>query len=64
MAETSGYLPRVKMMIGKLYEQVSMGHIDNEWSEQFICDMKYRLTNDCRLTPKQIEKIEELFERY
>ena len=58
------YLPRTKMMIEKLFDQVSRGTIDNDWAENFICDMRERLKMNMGLTQKQLDKIEELFERY
>ncbi len=64
MMQPPEYLPRIKMMIGKLHDLSARGFIENEWAEQFISDMKDRLDHDCLLTAKQIDKIEELFERY
>lgn len=64
MSEIPDYMPRAKMMISKLHDQVARGFIENEWAEQFISDVKDRLDHDCILTAKQIDKIEELFERY
>jgi len=55
---------RIKMMIDKLEAQVVAGTIDNEWVEEFICDIKAKFYLGRDLTPKQLAKLEELFERY
>lgn len=55
---------RTKLMIEKLYDQAARGCIDNLWAEDFIDDMKEKLSRGEAFTEKQLVKIEELFERY
>lgn len=55
---------RVKMMAGKLMEEVSSGNIDNDWAETFIADIHSRVNSGRLLTDKQLKKLEELFEEY
>lgn len=55
---------RVKMMAGKLMEEVSSGNIDNDWAETFIADIHARVHSGRTLTDKQVQKLEELFEEY
>lgn len=56
---------RHKTMAKKLYELVELGTIDNDWEENFICDVHDQLMNQGReLTPKQAEKLGQLFERH
>lgn len=55
---------RQKLMADKLYEQMSRGFIDNDWVEGFVDDIQTKLNVGAELTPKQAEKLEELFERY
>lgn len=57
-------LARMKMMAEKLYIEVQYGRVENEWAETFICDVRERLVAGKVLTNKQIEKLEELFEKY
>lgn len=54
--------PRLKLMADKLYDQVQRGFIENEWEIKFIMDIRNRL-KVMTLTAKQIEKLEDLFER-
>jgi len=56
--------PRIKLMIDKLVDQVARGHIENDWAEHFIFDMKEKIDGPYPLTEKQIAKLEEIFERY
>ena len=55
---------RLKMMAEKLFDQVSRDFIDDEWEVKFITDIQDKLEHDCNLSQKQIDKLEELFERY
>jgi len=55
---------RTKMMIEKLHEQLSLGAVTDEWCSNFIDDMYTRLKSGGTFTPKQLEKIDELFEEY
>lgn len=55
--------PRLKMMVSKLADLCSRGHIDNNWEETFIFDVKGKLERGQELSPKQTIKLEELFER-
>lgn len=55
---------RQKMMAGKLFDQVARDFIDDEWEAKFIIDIHDKLEHGCNLSQKQIDKLEELFERY
>ncbi len=55
---------RNKMMADKLYIEVQHGRIDDDWTENFICDVRSKLSKGQTLTDKQTAKLEELFERY
>jgi len=57
---------RLQKMSQKLYELVEEGYVTDDWEIEFICDVRIKL-NDRRyqsLTPTQVSKLEELFERY
>lgn len=56
--------PRLMMMVAKLKVEISEGRIDNNWVETFIFDMDQKLKKNQTLSPKQIVKIEELFDQY
>lgn len=56
--------PRLKLMIDKLVDQEERGCIDNDWACEFIQDMKIIMDEGRGFSPKQILKIEELFEQY
>jgi len=56
--------PRTKLMIDKLVEQCDRGFIDSDWSVDFIYDIKTRFYKGFKLTVNQLNKLEELFERY
>ena len=55
--------PRIHLMIEKLYDQYQRGCIEDEWTEKFILDMHAWMKQNATFSPKQIAKIEELFER-
>lgn len=54
---------RLKMMADKLYNEVQHGNLD-QWTENFVCDIRFRLAEGMKLTAKQEAKLEELFNRY
>jgi len=56
--------PRTKLMIDKLVEQCDHGFIDNDWASNFIYDIKQRFYKGLKLSANQLNKLEELFERY
>lgn len=56
--------PRLQLMIDKLYEQIQKGFIDDQsWECKFVLDIRERLKMNFNLSQKQIEKLEEIFER-
>lgn len=55
---------RTKMMIDKLYDQMARGCINNDWAEEFISSVKNQFDAGLTLSPKQLAKLEELFERF
>ena len=55
---------RTKMMLDKLIEQDKRGYIENAWVTTFLWDIKTKIDKGQNLTPKQLEKLEELFEQY
>jgi hypothetical protein len=57
------YSPRTKMMINKLADQSARGNIKDEWTEDFIWDIKKKFDAGYPLTVKQLKKLGELFER-
>ena len=59
------YEPRIKLIIDKLYDQMSRGCIDNDWAEGFIESVHAQVrAGVIPLTGNQLNKLEELFERY
>jgi len=56
--------PRIKLMVDKLWLECEYGRIDDDWTCGFLMDMKARIKLDRPFSDKQIEKIEQLFERY
>jgi hypothetical protein len=56
--------PRLKLMLTKLKEQVDRNFIDNDWACTFVNDCHSRASKGGTFTVKQIDKLEELFERY
>ena len=55
---------RHKMMLDKLFIEISHGRIDNDFVENFVCDVRARLKSGIPLTDNQILKLEEIFEKY
>lgn len=56
--------PREIMMVTKLMEQVAIGAVDDDWCEQFICDMDEKRKKNMVLSTAQAVKLEELFDQY
>lgn len=55
---------RQRLLVNKLFEEVTEGNVDNEEAEEFIVGMKNRFDSKIALTANQITKLEELFEQY
>lgn len=55
---------RNKLMVNKLYAQLSEGFIENEFAESFIVSVKARIDQGIALTDRQEKVLEDLFERY
>lgn len=55
---------RLNKLATDLYNEMSHGRIDDEWAEEFIENVYNRLQNNQSLTDKQIEKLEQLHEKY
>jgi hypothetical protein len=53
----------IKMMINKLKIEADHGRIENEWESNFINEMYTKSRSSFSFTHKQIDKIEELFEK-
>ena len=51
-------------MLNKLKIEADAGRVDNEWTENFIFEMYFRIKQKLPVSPKQQAKIEELFERF
>lgn len=55
---------RVKMMVDKLKLEVDSGRLDNNFAEEFIYSVNARISAGLSLSDKQINKLEELFDKY
>lgn len=55
---------RNRIMIDKLKDQIARGYIDNDWVSSFVYALDAVLKENKTLTPKQQEKLEEIFEKY
>ena len=56
---------RLQLMIDKLKIEVDNDRVNNDWASTFICDMYNKSKIDhYTFSTKQIDRIEELFERY
>ncbi len=54
---------RVKLMVKKLTDQIAQGNITKDWDIEFTLSIKKRVDMGIALTPKQLDTLEQVFER-
>lgn len=64
MAPYDEAVARQNMVVNKLMIECDHGRVENEWDEQFIRSIQQQLKRGIKLSTKQIDKLEELWEKY
>lgn len=64
MAIYDPVLDSQKMMVNKLVIECEYGRVENEWDEQFIFSLRDQLKHGRKLSIKQTNKLQELWEKY
>ncbi len=55
---------RQKLIVHKLKLECEHGRVEREWDENFIYSIDQQLKRGIKLSTKQINKLEELWEKY
>lgn len=55
---------RYKMMAAKLAVESEHGRVESVWDEEFIISINQQLKMGRKLSNKQVDKLEELWEKY
>lgn len=57
-------LPRLKKMADKLQLEIDTGRLEGDFVESFISSVRRKMKAGHELTPRQIEILEDLFEKH